>query len=125
MKKGCFISFVVLLFLLIAAGIYVYKFHKEEFLNFGKKTLFSMIKSELEDEFENVRYSPQKDSLKILTFNFLEKLKNDNFEKRKTEIEELSKLIKETLEDKEITPNELSKIRKLIRNYEANEKNRN
>ncbi len=125
MKKGCFISFVVLLFLLIAAGIYVYKFHKEEFLNFGKKTLFSMIKSELEDEFENVRYSPQKDSLKILTFNFLEKLKNDNFEKRKTEIEELSKLIKETLEDKEITPDELSKIRKLIRNYEANEKNRN
>ena len=125
MKKGCFISFVVLLFLLIAAGIYVYKFHKEEFLNFGKKTLFSMIKSELEDEFENVRYSPQKDSLKILTFNFLEKLKNDNFEKRKTEIEELSKLIKQTLEDKEITPDELSKIRKLIRNYEANEKNRN
>ncbi len=125
MKKGCFISFVVLLFLLIAAGIYVYKFHKEEFLNFGKKTLFSMIKSELEDEFENIRYSPQKDSLKILTFNFLEKLKNDNFEKRKTEIEELSKLIKETLEDKEITPDELSKIRKLIRNYEANEKNRN
>ncbi len=125
MKKGCFISFVVLLFVLIAGSIYIYKFHKEDFLNFSKKTLLSMIKNELEDEFETIRNTPQKDTLRTLTFDYLKKLKADNLEEKKTEIETLSRLIKETLEDKQITSEELSKIREIIKNYESNKKNGN
>ncbi len=125
MKKGCFIGFVVLLFVLIAGSIYIYKFHKEDFLNFSKKTLLSMIKNELEDEFETIRNTPQKDTLRTLAFDYLEKLKTDNLEEKKTEIETLSRLIKETLEDKKITSEELSKIREIIKNYESNEKNGN
>ncbi len=123
MKKGCFISFVVLLFIVIAGSIYIYKFHKEDFLNFGKKTLVTVLKNDLEDKFEDVIDTPQKDSLKNLTFNYMERLKTEDLEDKKTEIEELGKLIKETLEDKKITSEELRKIRKIITNHEANEKN--
>ncbi len=117
MKKGCFLIFVILLFIVIAGGIYIYKYHKEEFVNFGKETLVSLLKTDLEDKFDVVKNSVEKDSLKAITFEFMDKLKNENLEEKQNEIERLSKLIKKILKDSVVTPEELTEVKKLIRNY--------
>ncbi len=118
MKKGCFITLVIVLFILIAGAIYLYRFHKKEFVNFGKETIISLVKSELKDEFEKVKNSPEKDSLSNLTFRYIEKLKNSDIEEKSDEIDKVTNLIKESLRDSIITARELEKIRETIKNYE-------
>lgn len=115
MKKGCFITAVVVFTILLGAALYIFQNHFDTLvLNPGKKLLAGFVKNELEEKLEVVVDSPEKTELKKLIRDFtkntdaLKKLKEKDISKlistiesamsdsliQKSELEEISLIIK-------------------------------
>ena len=115
MKKGCFITAVVVFTILRGAALYIFQNHFDTLvLNPGKKLLAGFVKDELEEKLEYVVDSPEKIELKMLIRDFsknteaLKKLKENDINKlittiesamndsiiQKSELEEISLIIK-------------------------------
>ncbi len=73
MKKGCFLKSIVVLTIIIAAILYLVEHkYKDLIVNPGKGLLKSIALTEVDKKFDNVKETPQKDSLQILIKEFVE-----------------------------------------------------
>lgn len=65
MKKGCFLSAIFVLTILIGSGLYLYKKYGDEIIPFSKEKIIDYSFKELNKKVDEIEYSEYKDSLKL------------------------------------------------------------
>ena len=113
MKKGCFITAIVVATIVIGAAMYIFQNHFDTLiLNPGKKLIAGFIENEFETKLVNVVDSPEKRELKrhIRDYsNNIEKYKNITEE----DINKVINSIDSAILDSIISKSELEEIKQL------------
>jgi len=125
MKKGCFLTFVIIFTVIVGIAVYIKKYKLNDVKNFAKEKLSGVVIDEFKDSMKKVKPSVYKDSLQ----NDL-----DRFFKIKTEsnadsvLKSYGKVIDEAatiIKDFEIEPYEYTNFKNILAKYERSKKNRN
>ena len=115
MKKGCFITAIVFITIVIGAAMYVFQNHFDALImNPGKKWLAGFVKDELDEKLSNVVDSEEKAELKKLIKDYSENtdaLKNLN----EDDVDKLIMSIESAMSDSIIQISELEEIKQLIK----------
>ena len=123
MKKGCFLTVIISLTIVVLGIFYLVKFHGEDLLEMGKEQLVQMAQDEILtniSELENNEYS---DSLKIVIENYFKDIKSLDIETELKRIEEFSDDIEVILLDSNIDSAEFDFITNILTKYERREEN--
>lgn len=125
MKKGCFLTFVIIFTVIVGIAVYIKKYKLNDVKNFAKEKLSGVVIDEFKDSMKKVKPSVYKDSLQ----NDL-----DRFFKIKTEssadsvLKSYGKVIDEAatiIKDFEIEPYEYTNFKNILAKYERSKKNGN
>lgn len=123
MKKGCFLTVIISLTIVVLGIFYLVKFHGEDLLEMGKEQLVQMAQDEILtniSELENNEYS---DSLKIVIENYFNDIRSLDIETELKRIEEFSDDIEVILLDSNIDSAEFDFITNILTKYERREEN--
>lgn len=80
MKKGCFLSSIIILTIVIGVGLYLYKKYWHEITDYGKEKIIEVSINDINEEINKLEKSIYQDSLKLLLKEQFTKYKNVNFE---------------------------------------------
>lgn len=121
MKKSCFLKFIIIFTIVLAAGLYLIRNKFEEFLfQPGKELILSVIENEWDSAFKYVKESVKKDSLKTLLSFYVSGVKSTE-QLADYNIEKITDFLESTFKDSLITDEELSHISNLIEEALRNE----
>lgn len=115
MKKGCFLTAVIVFTILLGAALYIFQNHFDTLiLNPGKKLLAGFIKDELEEKLAVVVDSPEKTELKKLIRDFSKN--NDALKKlNEKDVNRIIATIESAMSDSIIQKSELEEISLIIK----------
>ena len=121
MKNGCFLKFIIIFTIVLAAIIYLVQNKFDElFLEHGKEFVISVIGENWNTELGYVTDSPEKDSLKNLVHFYISGIQSAEYlSDERTEA--VLDYIEQTFKDSLIDIDELSHINKLIKYALKNE----
>jgi|GEM_PF-736295 len=127
MKKGCFIKIIFFVTILVAVIVYLIENNYTDLLlNPGKNIILTAIDNNWDEDFEYLKNSPEKDSLRTLLKFYIKELKSfgDINDERS---EKFFDLFNGAIDDSIITVSELSELTYLIKKklYEKPEINGN
>jgi len=125
MKKGCFLTIVVLLTVLISSGIYLYKKYGYKLEDYGKEKLMSIALNKLNEKINKMDKSIYNDSLKLFIETKTEDLKKQNFEIAMNRFQSMIDYVKIIIEDNKVDSTEFNNLKKLTLENERSKKNRN
>ena len=115
MKKGCFVTAIVVFTILLGAALYIFQNHFDTLvLNPGKKLLAGFVKNDLEKKLDIVIDSPEKTELK----NLIKKYSSDAETLKKLKEKDVSKLMtafEAAVSDSIIEKSELEEISQIIK----------
>ncbi len=121
MKKGCFLKFIIIFTITLAAILYLVQNKFDElFLEPGKEIILTAIEDSWNTELEYVKDSIEKDSLKSLLHFYVSGIQSfDYLHDKRTET--VINYLEQTFQDSLIDTEELSHINKLIKYALKNE----
>jgi len=121
LKKSCFLKFIIIFTIVLAAIIYLVQNKFDElFLEQGKEFVISVIEENWNAELGYVTDSPEKDSLKTLMSFYISSIQSTgNLSDERTEA--VIDYLEQTFKDSLIEIEELSHINKLIKYALKNE----
>ncbi len=121
MKKGCFLKFIIIFTIVLAAIIYLVQNKFDElFLEQGKEFILSTIEENWDTELGYVKDSWEKDSLKTLLSYYVSGIQSTEYLSGER-TEALFDYLEQTFKDSLIDFEELSHINKLIKYTLKNE----
>jgi hypothetical protein len=123
MKRGCFISAVVLFTLIVGTVVYFVKYKKDIFKNFSKDKIIDV--AEFDKKLNDVKASVYRDSMKIAVHNFLDESKKYNFDSAITRLQDVMDEARFLYHDGIVDSADFNHIKQIINSYERSEKNRN
>ncbi|MCB9206927.1 MAG: hypothetical protein H6611_06415 [Ignavibacteriales bacterium] len=123
MKKGCFISVIIFLTILLMVIFYTVRFHGNEILEAGKDTLVELAISKIHSDINNLESNDYVDSLKIVVDNYFENLDSLDIKKELEKIEEFSDDIEVIFLDSKIDSAEFDFITNILVKYEQRKEN--
>ena len=118
MKKGCFLTVIIGLTLLILISYYLVKFHGEEIIEIGTEQLYQIAQSKIESDLSKTNYNSYTDSIKIALESYFIQLKDLDPQLQLERIEELTDDFEVILMDSEIDSAEFDFIVKRLVKYE-------
>ena len=90
MKKGCFLTVIISLTLLILAVFYMIRFHGEDLLEVGTEKLVEFAQSKIERDIEKLEDNSYGDSLNVFVSKYFSELNKLDIEVKLELIEELA-----------------------------------
>ena len=121
MKKGCFLKFIIIFTIILAASLYIVQNKFEEiFLDPGKEILLNALEEGWRENLNYVKESATKDALKSLLEQYITKMKSTN-NLSSDQTKEIIKYLESAFKDSLVNPNELDDIRELIEKELLNE----
>jgi len=123
MKKGCFISAVVIFTLVVITVVYLFKTKGNFLKEYGKTRIFNIAVNNFDDKLKNVEPSLYKDSLKIALHNFVGKIEQIPFD---SAMEQLQSVMNEAaffVHDGKVDSVDFNELKKVIKRYERSKKN--
>jgi hypothetical protein len=122
MKKGCFISGIVVFTVLVIIGMYFYRSHKGMFSEFGRNQIINNSLSEISAKIDTTIRSSYKDSLKILVNQYKMKKKNPKFNDAMEDFSEFVRKIQMAIKDKQVDSLEFAELKQFVKDYERPKK---
>jgi hypothetical protein len=117
LKKGCFVKAVIIVTVLLAVVLFLLQNYFDELiLKPGEKIIKGLVFKGVIKEMEHVKESPEKDSLRVLLDNFIQRKfkKKENININGEEINQLADSVKKAFADSMLSADELEKIKKLL-----------
>lgn len=118
MRKGCFISVIVFLTLLLIGVFYLVKFHGEDLLNVGKEKMIELTQSKVLSDIESIEQNEYADSIRIVLSEYFKNIKNLEVDDGLNKIEEFTDNIDVILMDSRIDSIEFDFLTKRLLKYE-------
>lgn len=123
MKKGCFISVILILTIIVAGIFYYVKYYGDELLEVGKEKLVELAEYKIQEDIENLEYNMYVDSLKIVVGDYFNNVKELDIETELKRIEEFSDDFEVILMDSKIDSAEFDFITKILTKYGQRKEN--
>ena len=123
MKKGCFLTVIITLTLILIIVFYLARFHGEDLIELGKGKLVEFAQSKIESDIDDLADGEYVDSLKIVIGNYFEDINKLDVEKELERIEEFSDDIEVILMDSKIDSAEFDFITNILVKYEQRKEN--
>ncbi len=123
MKKGCFLTVIVVLTVILIGVFYLVRFHGEELIELGKDKLVEFAQNQIESDIEKLDDNEYVDSLKIVIGNYFEDIDKLDVEKELERIEEFSDDFEVILMDSKIDSAEFDFITNILVKYEQRKEN--
>lgn len=128
MKKGCFVTAIIILTIAIGAGIYIFKNHKDMVIQWIKPLIVNNIHKETEKEIAKIKNTQYKDTLKAIINEYVNVVKNNrhyNLDKGQDFMDELQFI----LHRRKIDSTDIRQLTEFLNKeklaYERSEKNGN
>jgi hypothetical protein len=125
MKKGCFLTFVIIFTIIVGVVVYIKKYKLNDVKNFAREKLSGVVINEFDEEFKKVEPSAFKDSLKNdldMFFKLNADFKADSVMKQYGRVINDAKVI---IEDFKVEQIEYTNFKNILSKYERSAKNRN
>lgn len=123
MKKGCFITVIVILTVISLAVFYFVRHNGEELLNFGKDQLVEFAQSNIINDIDDLEQNKYVDSLKYVVTNYFNNIDTLDIEEELERIEVFSDDIEVILMDSKIDSAEFDFITNILVKYERRKEN--
>lgn len=123
MKKGCFLTIITVVTIIVMAGIYFYKSNKELFQNFGRDKIISLATDEINEKIKKLQPTPYKDSLLTVLREEAKNIKKENFEMAMNQFGFIADKIKLVINDGILDSLEFAEVKELVKSYERSKKN--
>jgi uncharacterized membrane protein len=123
MKKGCFLTVIITLTLIVLGIFYLVKFHGEDLLEMGKEQLVEIAQDRIFSNLDELGSSQYSDSLKIVVNNYFKDINSLDIEDELKRIEEFSDDIEVILLDSKIDSAEFDFITNILTKYERRKEN--
>lgn len=128
MKKGCFVTAIIILTILLGSGIYIFRNHKGVLLRWAKPFVVSKVQKETEKKIALIKDDQYKDTLRAIINEYVEVVENnDNYDinKGKDFMDELQSIFHR----KQIDSTDIRQLTEFLNKekltYERSEKNGN
>ncbi len=125
MKKGCFITSVVLFTVIIAAVVYVVKYKKDFLKEFSKNKVMDLAMDEFDKKLSEVKASVYRDSLQSELHEFFRQNKHIPFDSAMSRVQGVLSEAQLFVYDKKIDSLDFNNFKNYLTRYERSEKNRN
>lgn len=123
MKKGCFLTSVVLFTLIVGAVVYVVKYKKDFLKEYSKSKIMDLALTEFDKKLTEVKASVYKDSLQSEIHNFFKQNEHVPFNSAIKRIEVVMNEAKHFYSDGKVDSLDFNILKKYISRYERSEKN--
>lgn len=123
MKKGCFVTSIVLFTLIVGVVVYFYKYKKASFKEFAKDKIISMGLSEFHDKLKDVKPSVYKDSLSARMDQFVAEAEKIPFDDAMKRVQDVFNEAQFIIRDKEVDSTDYNHLKQILAKYERPEKN--
>lgn len=123
MKKGCFLSAIILLTIIIGAGIYVFREYGNQFENYGKVKIMELVSEKVVKKIDELKSNSYRDSLKAFITYQTENLKKQNIEDAFNNFQVIMDKTKIIIKDGIIDSAEFSSLKNLAIENERPKKN--
>jgi len=123
MKKGCFLSVIVILTIVVIGVFYIVRFHGEDLLEIGKDKLIEFAESKIENDIKSLQEGVYTDSLKIAVKKYFSNIENLDVETGLKTIEEFSDNIEVIFMDSKIDSAEFDFITNILMKHEQRKEN--
>jgi hypothetical protein len=115
MKKGCFLKIVIIITILIAAILYIFENHFNDFiLKPGENIIKDIVFKDINTKMKFVKATPEKDSLSVLINNFIHNKIHKEHKLESKELEVLTDSVETVLRDSLVSRNELDHLKILF-----------
>ncbi len=125
MKKGCFITSVVLFTVIVSAVVYVIKYKKDFLKDFSKNKMMDFAMDEFDKKLTEVKASVYKDSLQSQLHEFFKQNKHLPFDSAMARVQGVISEAQHIVSDKKIDSLDFNNFKNYLIRYERSEKNRN
>lgn len=121
MKKGCFIIVFTILTILIAAGIYIFKNHKDLPMALLKPIILNSIKDDYDEAIQKYKITSNKAALDSLVSNYIDHArKNSNF--RLEQLDTFFSQFRISVRDGMVDSTELTALKNIFEEETQNER---
>jgi hypothetical protein len=125
MKKGCFITSVVLFTIIVGIVVYIVKYKKDFLKEYSKNKIMNIAVNEFDKNMTKVKASIYKDSLQTEIHNFFKRNEQTPFDSAIKSVEDVINETRHIARDGKIDSLDFNNFKKFISRYERSEKNRN
>ncbi|MFC2082117.1 hypothetical protein ACFLQT_00200 [Bacteroidota bacterium] len=118
MKKGCFLSAVVIITFTTGVVFYIIENHGDKFTDFGKEKLIQLAEEGIEENIDKLEESRYQDSLRFIISEYIENVDEEDFEEAMEKISDFFNEIDSYIEDQEIDSVEFDILKNIADDYE-------
>ena len=118
MKKGCFLSAVVIITFTTGVVFYIIENHGDKFADFGKEKLIQLAEESVEKNIDKLEESRYQDSLRFIISDYIENLDEDDFDEAVQKVSDFFNEIDTYIEDNEIDSVEFGILKNIADGYE-------
>ncbi len=123
MKKGCFITSVVLFTIIVGVVVYVVKYKKDLWKVYTKNKIMDLAVTEFDKKLTEVKASVYKDSLRSEIHNFFQQNEHVPFDSALQRVEDVMNEARNISRDGKVDSLDFNIFKKYILRYERSEKN--
>jgi len=114
MKKGCFLTVVVALTIILIAVFYFVRFYGEDLLDVGKEKLVEFAQDKITDDINSLQDNEYVDSLRNVVGEYFSEIENLDVKNELERIEEFTDNFEVILMDSRIDSAEFDFIKKIL-----------
>jgi len=123
MKKGCFLTVIISLTILLMGIFYLVRYHGEELIEFGKEKLIQITQNNIVSKIEDLEKNEFTDSLNIVVEQYFKDIEKLDIKKELERIEEFSDNIEVIFMDSRIDSAEFDFITNILMKHEQRKEN--
>ena len=123
MKKGCFLTVIIFLTIVLIVVFYLVKFYGEDLLDVGKEKLVEFAQEKIYNDITDLQENEYVDSLKFVVNNYFNDLENLDVGSELEKIEEFTDNFEVILMDSKIDSTEFDFIKNFLVKHGKREEN--
>ena len=124
MKKGCFLTSIIVFTLLVGSAFYIYKQYGHRLKAYGKDMIIQLTVNKISDKIDDIPKSEYIDSLKVVVNDFTKEVKKKPFKEAMKKLDYLKITLSRYVDDGKLDSLDFTNIKKYIED-ERSEKNGN
>lgn len=123
MKKGCFVTSIVLFTLLVGVAVYIYRYRKDSVKELAKEKIISLTLNEFHNKMKEVKPSAYKDSLSAKLDKFVSGTEKLPFDKAMKQMQDVLDETRFFIHDREIDSTDYNHFKQILAKHERSKKN--
>ncbi len=123
MKKGCFVTSIVVFTLLVGVAVYIYRYKKDSVKELAKDKIINLALNEFHDKMKDVKPSIYKDSLRAGIDSFVSKTERLPFDLAMKQVQNVLDETRFFMHDKEIDSTDYNHFKQILKRHERPKKN--